>query len=193
MRYVFTLALAGAFAATAAAQPPAGPSPRNLALVSAWWEHFMGQPPDTATAVWAQNIDKGTPPDKALAAILSSPDYYARSGGTPESFVSQMFIDLSGRPPTRDQLLRWSRRLVLTGDVNVDVVARMDLAHDLLMRYPQAWQAAPPPPPDYDRDRGHDRGDWDRDRRYWDRDDDYDYRRPYYPPIRRDWDRDRRP
>src|SRR5262249_48862733 len=41
------------------------------------------------------------------AAILSSPEYFRRNGGTPEGFVLGLFRDVLGRPPTPPEMNFW--------------------------------------------------------------------------------------
>jgi hypothetical protein len=186
MRNFVAAALVGGLltAVPASAQPPAAPSHDALTVVAGIYEHFLGRPPDESAPIWAQKIDNGTSPDDFLAFVLGSPEYYGLTGGAQDAYIHRMIFDLTGRQPTRDEFIRWDRRLVQTGDATTDMNRRTDLAYQVLRRYPQDYTAAPPPPVIPDRDRR----DWerDRDRRNWDRDDNYDYRRPYYPPFRRD-------
>src|SRR5690606_27772252 len=50
-------------------------------------------------AAWAAMIDAGTRPDAARAAILGSPEFVARQGGTAEGVVVGAYRALLGRDP----------------------------------------------------------------------------------------------
>ena len=130
-------------------------------------------------------------PDRILAGILGSDEYYLRSGGTPQGYVQTLFTDVNGRQPTAAEYGFWVNRLVQVGGAAPDFEQRVDLAYEMLARYPQNWQGAATTcvaptyvaptivvPPVYN-----------YGRRYGDRDD-YEYRRPYVPSVR--WDRDHR-
>ena len=72
-----------------------------------------------------------------LAGILSSDEYYARGGNTPDGFIRTLFVDLTGRQPTPRELDYRLRRLY-SGQ-------RSDVAYEVLTRYPQSWGQGPPP------------------------------------------------
>jgi len=186
MRKICAAALLGLLAGAAPLFAQA--SPQSIELVTDWYRHFLGRSEDPGIVGWAQQLDAGQPPEKVLALILGSPEYYDRCGGTPRRFVGALFQDLTGRPPTREQAAVWLRRLALDPNGGESDDERVDVAYNVLLRYPQNYQVAPPPPPPVIIDRDHHDRDWDR--RYWDHDDDHDYRRPYYPPIHRDQDHD---
>ena len=166
-------------------------SPQSQAVVNEWYNRFFHRQAELAAVGWAQVLDQGQNPDRVLAGILGSDEYYLRSGGTPQSYVQTLFIDLNGRQPSRAEYSFWTNRLLRVGGAAPDFEERVDLAYAMLTRYPQNWQgaapaiAAPPViaptivvPPVYN-----------YGRRYGDRDD-YEYRRPYVPSVR--WERDHR-
>jgi len=167
-RIVIPAVLGTAFlVGVASAQYPPYPAPYGnpdqgaTQLVSSWYQRFLGRQPDQWSSTWIDQIRNGQSPDAVLASILSSQEYYNRGGGTPQGFIQRLFLDLTGQPPTPGQMNHWTNRLFSSD--------RTDVAHALLLRYPQAWQGgAPasyyPPTPSYAPPTNY-----------------YNYRRPHYP------------
>jgi hypothetical protein len=158
------LALTGVLAAAAAADAQPGPyrpyrpvRDEALRIVDGWYTQYLRRPPgneDPGKGGWADQLRRGTPPDVLLGHILGSDEYYNLAGGTPEGFVRQLFRDVVGRDPTRQEFRSWMSRL-RTAEPN-------ELAQDLLDRYPDRWQPGMGVDP---RDEEHP---------------DYDYRLPSY-------------
>jgi hypothetical protein len=119
------------FAAPAAAQDP-------LAVVRGWYRQFLDRELEPGPSAWVDQLREGKPPDGVLAHIVASPEYYLRSGSTPQGFVRNLFLDLTGREPSPRDLQDWVRRLRTDED-------RREVARALLQRYPQAWRPATDP------------------------------------------------
>jgi hypothetical protein len=124
----------GTIAAVAVGQYPYGqPSQdRPTALVTDWYNRYLGRNPDYAAAGWIDQLRRGKSPQEVLSAILGSDEYYTRAGGTPQAFVQRLFMDVVGRPPSpqeADSLMRKAWR-----------GHRNDVAYQLLLRYPQGWE-----------------------------------------------------
>jgi hypothetical protein len=183
-RYLIAF-LVGAVVAAAPAAAQAQ-SAQSQALAASWYARFLGRPVDAAGSGWAVALDQGQRPEKLLAALLGSPEYYQRTGGTPENYVQSLFLDLTGRRPTPAEYSLWIRRLLHTRGEQPGYDELTDLAYAMLLRYPQSYQPPPvvvaPPPVVVPEIRDRDRRDWDHD--------DYEYRRPVYPRERWDHDRD---
>jgi hypothetical protein len=120
-------------------------------LVRSWYRRFLGREPDPMAGVWTNELRSGQDPNAVLATILGSDEYYTRAGSTPDGLVRTLFQDLTGRPPSPQEMASWTRRAA-TGDRN-------DIAYALLTRYPQTWTQRPYIPDDHR----------------------YDYRRPAWP------------
>jgi hypothetical protein len=137
MRRFIALALLAvpAIVTTVPAQYPPPPPYAGTAesLVDSWYAKFLNRPRDAYASVWIDSIRQGQHPASVLAKILGSQEYYDKGGGTPEGFVQRLYLDLTGRPPSPQELNYWVQRLY-TSD-------RTDVAYQLLMRYPQSWQA----------------------------------------------------
>ena len=152
-------------------------------LVGYWYQTYLGRGPDAGMATWVNALNQGVPADQALAGILGSDEFYQRAGSTPEGFITLLFTDIVGRPPTGGDLDFWVRRLY-TED-------RAGVADEILTQHPGVWVGASPavtppvvvtPPavvvtPGIE---GHRYDHWERDRRPdWDRHRDvHEYRRP---------------
>jgi hypothetical protein len=152
-------------------------------LVDYWYRTYLGRPVEPAGLEHWLDTMRRQPADQVLALILGSDEYYSRAGGTPEGFISRLYVDLLKRRPSPAELDFWVRRLYIED--------RSTVADEILTQNPGVWVGAGGRPAvdvtpgvivnpriEYDRHR-----DWDRDRSWdWDRHrDTYDYRRPYYP------------
>jgi hypothetical protein len=122
-------------------------------LVRFWYQKFLRRrvPDPQGEFGWVQSLRQGNPPEMVLASILSSEEYYANAGNTPQGFVRVLYGDLVGRNPTKRELFPLVRRTQLE--------SRSDIAYSLLQRYPLSWR--------YSEHREHE-----------EHESDYDYRRP---------------
>jgi hypothetical protein len=92
------------------------------ALVEGWYRRYLGRNADPiGIHDHVQALQRGTPPVLVEAAILSSPEYYRRNGGTPEGFVLGLFRDVLGRPPTPSEMNLWMNRTLSDSRSNVAV------------------------------------------------------------------------
>lgn len=140
------------------------------ALVDYWYRTYLGRPPDPAGAAgWVNALNQGTPPDQVLAGMLGSAEFYSRAGSTPQGYITLLYQDILGRPPTVSELNFWVSRMY-TQD-------RTTIADQILTQNPGVWVGASPvatppvavPPSvlvtpglEWQRHR-----DWERDR-HWD-------------------------
>jgi hypothetical protein len=78
---------------------------------------------------------------QAQAQFLGSDDYYQAHGGTPRDLVLALYADVLGRPPTENEIQRWTSRLDDCGNGVVMAREFMIFAQsELAARY----KAAPP-------------------------------------------------
>src|SRR5262249_36301473 len=102
--------------------------------VANWYRRFLGREPDAGgLAGWVEGMRHGNSPEKTVAGILGSDEYYAKSGNRTDGFIRALYRDLLGREPTEAELMSWMRRLYDRD--------RTDIAYAFLMRYPQSWQS----------------------------------------------------
>jgi hypothetical protein len=142
MRYVLATSLAAALAlagpASAQYYPQVPPSPAfqndqaAQNLVENWFLHFFGRPGGVGSSYWIDQVRQGQPPDNVLAQMLASQEYYDKGGRTPQGFIEKLYYDLTGQPPPPQALGYWVNRLYQSN--------RQEVAHALLLRYPQSWQ-----------------------------------------------------
>jgi hypothetical protein len=107
--------------------------PRDL--VRSWYRTFLNREPDPGgLRAWVGALRAGNSPEQALASILSSQEYYAKGGNTPQGFIRNLYRDIAGRPPTGREMDYWLRRMRFDN--------RADIAYALITRFPQSWRAA---------------------------------------------------
>jgi hypothetical protein len=105
-------------------------------LVESWYQHFFGRPSDPSSSYWIDQVRQGQPPDNVLAQMLASQEYYDKGGRSPQGFVQKLYVDLTGQPPPPPALGYWANLLYQS--------SRQEVAHALLLRYPQSWQGGVP-------------------------------------------------
>jgi hypothetical protein len=142
MRYPLAVPLVAAFALAAPARaqyyPPVPPSPQFQSdqaaenLVEGWFQHFFGRAGGVGSSYWIDQVRQGQPPDGILAQMLASQEYYDKGGRTPQGFVEKLYYDLTGRPPSPQELNYWANRLVQSN--------RQEVAQALIRGCPQGWQ-----------------------------------------------------
>jgi len=120
-------------------RPPASTNP--TARVRGWYRQFFNREMDRGALRWINDLQRGVDPNQVLAQILSSDEYYQLAGSTPEGFVRQLFDDLRGREPTRDELRDWTRRL--------QTLKREQVALALIREGPGPQPPTPPADADY--------------------------------------------
>ena len=145
MRRVLLAALFGLMLAT-----PAFAQPTNTELVDIWYRRYLGRSAELGAQGWVTALDAGQSPEAVLASILSSDEYWRRSGENGPDYVRTLFQSITGRRPTPQEVAYWLHHLRRRD--------RRDVAYDLLKRYPIGLAAA-------------------ATRRY-DPDEEYEYRRP---------------
>jgi hypothetical protein len=69
-------------------------------LVTADYQEFLKRAPSAAEVdSWVRALQAGARSDQVLAAILASPEYYQRAGGTDAGWVDAVYHDLLDRSP----------------------------------------------------------------------------------------------
>jgi hypothetical protein len=134
-----------AFASLAPAQydyyyPSAAPRDGRL-LVQSWYEHYLGRAPDPGALVWIHSLQSGRSPEQVLSTILSSQEYLNRAGGTRAGFLRQLYLDITGRPPTEQEFGYWMGRMRFD--------SRRDVAYQVLTFFGQNWSGGRGPAPAY--------------------------------------------
>ena len=98
MRALITCTVLAVSALTINAAPAQAQSSAAAELIDSWYHRYLGRHIDPAGMHdHLQANRRGTPLDVVEASILASPEYYARSGSTPEGFIAAMHRDVLGR------------------------------------------------------------------------------------------------
>ena len=87
------------------------PEARDV-LVRGWYVQFLGRaaaPGEEAPLVNA--MLQGQSEETVLSGLLASSDYYARAGGTDTGFITQLFQDAVGRPPSADDYFAFEQTI----------------------------------------------------------------------------------
>jgi uncharacterized protein DUF4214 len=145
--------------------PPGYGASGGVALIDNWIHQYLGRRPNREDIANGQRIDQGAlDPVNVLAGILSCDEYYTRrAGGDDMRYVQALYRDVAGRAPSQREADYWYRRL-RSGPEGME--GRIDVAYELLQRYPPNLGGAAPD--DYDspyRPRYYRDRDYYRDRR----------------------------
>jgi len=110
-------------------------SDNSVATVKNWYRQFLRRDPEPSGLMhWSEALRQGNPPALLLSGILGSDEYYNIAGGSPNSFVRSLYLDLAGREPTPRELAYWTSRL--------NTEYPKDVAYAILTRFPLAWSPA---------------------------------------------------
>jgi hypothetical protein len=67
--------------------------------VAGYYTQFLGRTASPGElGPWVSMLQSGTSREQVIAAIISSPEYFQRQGGTNTTYVNQLYLDLLGRP-----------------------------------------------------------------------------------------------
>jgi hypothetical protein len=74
-------------------------------LVNEWYNAYLGRQPQAQEAArLVLQLRNGTSAEVIQANILASPEYYRRSGNTPQGFIAALFRDVLNRPATNAEV-----------------------------------------------------------------------------------------
>jgi hypothetical protein len=84
---------------------------RATRTVAAWYQRYLDRYPDPdGLRDWADKLRRGWDPLDVEAGILSSDEYWQRSGSNPAGWVDRLFRDTTGRPPSVRDFRFWTDR-----------------------------------------------------------------------------------
>lgn len=76
-----------------------GSAEAETAVVAGYYTQFLGRTASsTELAPWVNMLESGGSREQVIAAIVGSPEYFQKQGGTNTNFVNQLYLDLLGRP-----------------------------------------------------------------------------------------------
>jgi hypothetical protein len=77
----------------------AGSTEAETAVVAGYYTQFLGRTASpNELSPWVSLLQSGGSREQVIAAIVGSPEYFQRQGGTNTQFVNQLYQDLLGRP-----------------------------------------------------------------------------------------------
>jgi hypothetical protein len=114
----------------ASPQYSAGYQADPTALVSAWYQRYLGRDMDSGASFWIDQIRSGAEPSAELAGILAGDEYYQRAGATPNSFVERLYVEVAGRRPSQGEMDVALSRIGFLG--------RIGVANGVLQQFPDA-------------------------------------------------------
>ena len=126
MRNPIAIALLTVMTLTASATPAFAQPGTYVDLVDGWYHRYLGRHIDPiGRRDHVHALRHGTPPSVVEAAILSSPEYYLRHGGTPEGYVSALYREVLGRRATFHEFNRDVQHVLTCGrnEVALRVIA----------------------------------------------------------------------
>jgi hypothetical protein len=76
-----------------------GSAEAETSVVAGYYTQFLGRTASPGElAPWVNMLESGGSREQVIAAIISSPEYFQKQGGTNTNFINQLYIDLLGRP-----------------------------------------------------------------------------------------------
>jgi hypothetical protein len=85
-------------------------------IVEGWYQKYLHRCADgLGLDVWGGQLRAGVAPDKVLAGVLGSEEYYGLHGRCPEGFVAGLYADILGRGASREEIEGWVGRLAAGG------------------------------------------------------------------------------
>jgi len=78
-----------------------------------FYKTFLGRPADSqGLGAFANLLANGGKPEAIVAALVSTQEYFEKRGNTSvASYVERAYLDVLGRPPTKNELADWTKAL----------------------------------------------------------------------------------
>ncbi len=92
----------------------------QLRVVDDWYTEFLGRGATGGEEMgWVNQLTAGASQDTVLTAILTSPEFYARAGGTDSAYVQALYHVLLQRSPSASEQDSWVATLGTQGRQSV--------------------------------------------------------------------------
>jgi hypothetical protein len=76
-----------------------GSAEAETAVVAGYYTQLLGRTASSGEIMpWVNLLESGGNREQVIAAIVSSPEYFQKQGGSNTNFVDQLYLDLLGRP-----------------------------------------------------------------------------------------------
>jgi uncharacterized lipoprotein YbaY len=90
--------------------------PPNSQLITSYYQKYLNRVPNQAElTAWLEYFARGKSVDDLPVTLLSSAEFYERSGGTDARFIEQMFLSVVQRRPSNEEMTRWLQQLQRLG------------------------------------------------------------------------------
>jgi hypothetical protein len=84
----------------------------QLNQISQWFRQYLGREPRTQELyVWEAHLDRGGTLTDAQLQILSTPEFYYQANANDNEFIRRMFLMVTNRQPTQQEVTQWLNRL----------------------------------------------------------------------------------
>lgn len=84
----------------------------QMAQISQWFRQYLGREPRAQELyVWEAHLDRGGTLADAQLQILSTPEFYYQSGANDTEYIRRMFLMVTNRQPTQQEVQQWLARL----------------------------------------------------------------------------------
>lgn len=107
-----------------------GPSNAPLAgqmdLINEWYRVYLNrQPTPQETAAWQTHLQQGRSPQEILSYILGSSEYFDRLGNQRDTYLRELYRNLTGKEPTAADLAKLQQQLQTNQGSRTQVVREM--------------------------------------------------------------------
>jgi hypothetical protein len=95
---------------TSASVPPSNTyAVGQLEQIAQWYRQYLGREATSPElSAWQAHLQAGRSPQDILAYILSSSEYYDRSGNQQNRYLADVFRNIYGRAPTASDLAQFA-------------------------------------------------------------------------------------
>jgi hypothetical protein len=85
-------------------------------MITNYYQKYLNRVPNQAEmTAWLEYFARGKSVDDLPVTLLSSAEFYERSGGTDARFIEQMFLSVVQRRPSNEEMTRWLQQLQRLG------------------------------------------------------------------------------
>ena len=84
----------------------------QIAQITQWFRQYLGRDPRAQELyVWEAHLERGGTLADAQLQILSTPEFYYQSNADDTQYVRRMFLLVTGRQPSQQEVSQWLSRL----------------------------------------------------------------------------------
>lgn len=116
------------------AQPPSNPYlAGQLDQLKTWYRNYLKREPTAQElAAWQSQLEQGRTPQEVLSYILGSSEYFDRLGNQRDTYLRELYRNLTGKEPTAADLAKLQQQL------QANQGSRTQVARELIRKQPNA-------------------------------------------------------